>query len=89
MTEMNEKTNRKSKTRESETEGLTVSGGLRRREFAFVFFYRSASLHFSSKSSAILSIFCFSSVLMDITLASCCCLWVSISSYKDKQVHVL
>lgn len=49
-------------------------------------FYRSASLHFWSKSSAILSIFCFSSVLMDITLASCCCLWVSISSCK--QTHV-
>lgn len=54
--------------------------------FLSFFFYRSASLHFWSKSSAILSIFCFSSVLMDITLASCCCFWVSISSYKHKKV---
>lgn len=53
----------------------------------FFLFYRSASLHFRSKSSAILSIFCFSSVLMDITLASCCCFWVSISSCKYKAVH--
>lgn len=54
-----------------------------------LFCYRSASLHFCSKSSAILSIFCFSSVLMDITLASCCCLWVSISSWKtDHEVWV-
>lgn len=50
-----------------------------------LFCYRSASLHFCSKSSAILSIFCFSSVLMDITRASCCCLWVSISSWKTEH----
>lgn len=47
-----------------------------------LFLYRRASLHFWSKSFAILSIFCFSSVLMDITLASCCCRWLSMSSFK-------
>jgi len=51
--------------------------------------HRSASLHFWSKSSAILSIFCFSSVLMEITLASCCCRWVSISSCEHRCTHCI
>lgn len=61
--------------------GETVLG----RDIKDILLYRRASLHFWSKSFAILSIFCFSSVLIAITLASCCCRWVSISSFKFRH----
>lgn len=49
--------------------------------------YLRVSVHFSSSSRAILSIFSFSSSLVEMSLASCCCFWVSISPWGTSQAR--